>query len=109
MQESIDEKTDQWVIIEQMGHRKLAGRYSFENGLHRVDVPTESGYITKWLGTSAIYEMHAVDEAAARFAARNFEPNPIGVWELQREMRRLQAPAEAEDTIEAYDDWKDEY
>lgn len=104
-----DEKVTQWVIIEMMGHRRIAGRYSVENGLHRVDVPNETGYITKMLGNAAIYEIHFVDEDAARFAARNFEPNPIGVWEMREELKRLKAPAGPGEPVEGWGaEWEDD-
>ena len=99
----MSDKNETWAIVEIMGHTKLAGRYSFENGLHRVDVPTDDPekFHTKLVGGEAIYMVHFCDEAAARMMARQFAPKPIGVYELKAELRRLQAPAAPDEAIEA--------
>lgn len=103
-----------WAIVEIMGHNKMAGRYSFENGLHRVDVPTDDlkKFHTKLVGTGSIYMIHFCDEDAARMMARQFAPKPIGTWELKQEMARLQAPARPGEPVEVAgnvssddDDW----
>lgn len=86
-------KTDLWAILELMGHDRTAGRYSFENGLHRVDVPDESGgFTTEMIGSGAIFRLRFVDEDAARLAAKSVRPQPIGVWELKKELQRLALP-----------------
>jgi len=106
-----EEQTYQWVIVEMMGRTKLAGRYSFENGLHRVDVPTDdpAKFHTKMLGNSAIFQIHFCDEDAARLMARQFRPEPIGVWELRKEMKRLHEPAGAGEVIEGGGDDDDAF
>jgi len=87
------EQITTWAILELMGHDRTAGRYSFENGLHRVDVPAEDGgFTTEMIGSSAIFRLRFVDEAAARLAARSIRPEPIGVWELRKEMLRPGQP-----------------
>lgn len=51
---------DRWVILEAMGHIKVAGRYYVENGLHRVDIPDPSDpehYRTEWYGNAAIFRI----------------------------------------------------
>lgn len=83
-----------WATVELMGHDRTAGRYSFVNGLHRIDVPRPDGsFVTEMLGSGSIFRIRFVDEAAARLAARSLDPQPIGVWELKKELARLNAPA----------------
>lgn len=90
-----------WVIIELMGHDRTAGRYSFENGLHRVDVPQDDcGFVTEMIGSSAIFRLRFVDEDAARLAARSIRPQPINPWELRKEMLRLTEPLTPGETLE---------
>jgi hypothetical protein len=48
------------------------------------------------IGSSAIFRLRFVDEAAARLAARSIRPEPIGVWELKKEMLRLAQPQKGE-------------
>jgi hypothetical protein len=122
-EEALLESSAQWAIIEVMGHGKAAGRYCVENGLHRVDIPQEDGsYHTKYYGNGAIFCITMVDEAAARLVAKQLratEQQPIGVWSLRQELKRLQTPAgpkaviDAEypgqyDSYEEYDDGDDD-
>jgi hypothetical protein len=94
-------RAELWAIVELMGHDKTAGRYTFQDGLHRIDVPRQDGsFVTEMIGNSAIFRLRFVDEAAARMAARSIEPQPIGVWELQKELKRLAAPVQPGETIE---------
>jgi hypothetical protein len=44
------------------------------------------------IGEGAIFRIRFVDEEAARFVARSLQPQPIGVWELRQEIKRLAAP-----------------
>lgn len=90
------EQKEIWVTVELMGHDKTAGRYSFWNGLHRIDVPQEDGnsnsFLTEAIGNDAIFRIRFVDEDTARLAAKQLRPQPIGVWELRKEMLRLAQP-----------------
>lgn len=91
-----------WAMVELMGHDRTAGRYSFVNGLHRIDVPREDGsFVTEMLGAGSIFRIRFVDEDAARLAARSLDPQPIGVWELRKELARLSAPATSGETVES--------
>jgi hypothetical protein len=102
MSDTIEQpKTELWAIVELMGHDKTAGRYTFQDGLHRIDVPRPDGsFVTEMIGNGAIFRLRFVDEAAARMAARSIEPQPIGVWELQKELKRLTVPVQSGETIE---------
>lgn len=91
----------EWVILEAMGHRTTAGRYSFENGLHRVDVPdvspeAEPGAFvsTQRFGGEAIYCITTVDEATARKIARECQVPDAIPFDLRRELRKLAGPGE---------------
>lgn len=95
------EQITTWAILELMGHDRTAGRYSFENGLHRVDVPDGGGgFTTEMIGSSAIFRLRFVDEDAARLAARSIRPQPISPWELRKEMLRLTEPLTPGETLE---------
>lgn len=91
----------EWVILEAMGHRTAAGRYYFENGLHRIDVPDvspgaapDSFVRTERYGGASIYCITSVDEATARTVAKqNTIPEAIP-WDVRRELAKLAAPGE---------------
>lgn len=91
----------EWVILEAMGHRTAAGRYYFENGLHRIDVPDvspdaapDSFVRTERYGGASIYCITSVDEATARTVAKhNAIPEAIP-WDVRRELAKLAAPGE---------------
>jgi hypothetical protein len=87
-----------WAILELMGHRKLAGFVTDDNGLVRIDVYTEDPeslpgsttmapitpppIATQWYGRAAIYCITAsTKEMCLRVAAAN-QPAPVGRWEL---------------------------
>ena len=65
-------QTDQWAIVELMGHAQTAGiiRTSDLGGLLRVDVPMEDGFRTEYYGNAAIYAIRVVSEEIARAFAR---------------------------------------
>jgi len=97
-----------WVILEAMGHIKVAGRYYVENGLHRVDIPDPSDpqlYRTEWFGNAAIFRITPVDELTARkVAASSVIPDAIP-FDVRYQLRQLAAPGE---TIEQMGDMNDE-
>ncbi len=81
----------EWVILEQFGHRRLAG-YATEATIAgqpfvRLDIPaakTEPAR-TQYLAPKSLYAVHPVDEAAARAtAAAVTAPMPVSRWELER-------------------------
>ncbi len=109
---------DRWVILEAMGHIRVAGRYYVENGLHRVDIPDPSDperYRTEWYGNAAIFRITPVDEITARrVAASSVIPDAIP-WDVAHSLKQLAAPQETieqmeEDEIPADEpDWEREY
>lgn len=65
--------SDQWAIVELMGHVQTAGRISRPSdwgGLLRVDVPEGDGYRTEFYGMAAIYCVKLVSEQIARAYAQ---------------------------------------
>ncbi len=94
-----------WAIIELMGHQKIAGRYSEHGPMHRVDVPDDNDefHFSRLYSPQAIYSITFVDEQAAKIAAKALETPAIAIWEVNRELRRLAAPVEARETVEADD------
>ena len=91
----------QWVILEAMGHKSVAGRYYFENGLHRVDIPDvspdagpEDFVRTERYGNAGIYCITSVTESSARVMAQKCQIPSAVPWDIQRQLKRLAAPAE---------------
>lgn len=79
---------DQWCVIEQLGHRRLAGRVRETTiagaGMLRLDVPATDGHgeQTHYLSPGSIYALHPVDEQLARAVAARCRPEPVHRWEL---------------------------
>jgi hypothetical protein len=106
----------EWVIFEALGKKVFAGRYFFENGLHRLDVPIpgeENKFRTHRFGEGAVYCITSVTEESARaVAARCYVPDPVP-WDVVRDiekqvkanlMLQLPAPDDDGDYEEDYDD-----
>lgn len=74
--------TDEWAIVEIMGHLRRAGRISeadrFGARLLRVDVPTgPDEYVTEYFSGSAIYRLRPATEEVARAVAEQLgDPRP---------------------------------
>lgn len=106
----MDQPTEQWAIIELMGHQQIAGRYQeAPGGMHRIDVPDttvdappDSFRFTRLYSPAAIYSITFTDEQSARLAARMLSPKPIAIFGFEAEMRRLAAPAKQTDVLENY-------
>lgn len=106
----MDQPTEQWAIIELMGHQQIAGRYQeAAGGMHRIDVPDTSAdaapdafRFTRLYSPAAIYSITFTDEQSARLAARMLSPKPIAIFGFEAEMRRLAAPAKQTDVLENY-------
>lgn len=92
-----------WVILESMGHGRVAGRYYVENGLHRVDIPDPTElerYRTEWYGNAAIFRITPVDEMTARkVAAQSVIPEAIP-WDVRHQLKQLAAPKETLEMLE---------
>src|SRR5689334_21417089 len=79
---------DEWCIVEQLGHRRLAGRVQeFQlagAGFLRLDVPeTAAGPgRSQFLAPASIFALHPVDEETAKRVAALCRPEPVQAWEL---------------------------
>lgn len=76
-----------WCIVEQLGHKKLAGQVSEDlvagTKMLRVDVPDGDGLITQWIGSGSLYALTPTTEEIARAAAAAWlRPAPVHRWEL---------------------------
>lgn len=80
---------DEWVIVELLGHRKLAGRVREVTlagaGMLRLDVPATDGHgaQTQYIAPGSVYALHPTTEAIAAAAAARFRPAPVQRWELE--------------------------
>ncbi|MDX3106058.1 hypothetical protein [Nonomuraea angiospora] len=88
-----------WVILELLGHRRLAGHVTTEEiagaSFLRIDIPgaADEPPITQFYGPSAIYAITPTSEEIARAAAARSRPRPVQRWEL--EPPRTYEPEEA--------------
>jgi hypothetical protein len=80
-----------WVILELMGHRRLAGWLSEQEiageGFLRLDVPADQGTLlerkaTQFYRPAAVYCITPTTEETARQVAKLGQPAPVRRWEL---------------------------
>ena len=100
-----------WVILELMGHRKLAGYARAQeiagSGFLRLDVPLVSDPDPKAMAASQLYNPKAIycltptTEKIARAVAASVQPAPVARWELPEPER---APQPARDDHHEYQD-----
>jgi hypothetical protein len=78
----------QWCIVEQLGHRRLAGYVTEVQlagaGFLRVDEPpSEHGPgRTQYLAPGSLFAVHPCDEATAHLVAESSRSVPVQPWEL---------------------------
>lgn len=79
-----------WVILELMGHRRLAGHLTEQEiggaSFIRIDVPAEDGagnVATQFYSPAAVYCITPTTEAIARKVAASVQPAPVTAWELR--------------------------
>lgn len=84
----------EWVILELLGHRRLAGLLTEQqiagHGFLRLDVPGESDETwsaSQWYSPASVYCITPTTEEIARKVARQNRPEPATRWELERETR----------------------
>lgn len=103
MTETIPTQNAPWVILESMGHGKVAGRYYFENGLHRVDIPDPTDldrFRTEWYGNAAIFRITPVDETTALAVARGCVIPDALPFDVRYQLQRLVSPQETLELME---------
>ena len=91
------ERFDQWVILELMGHRRLAGHLTEQeiagSGFLRLDIPADAGEgwkATQYYAPGAVYAITPTDESTARLCAAAWVEPPVTEWDLQR-LKRLRS------------------
>ncbi len=89
--ENNDNATEQFAVVEMMGHRKIAGAIKQSElapgALIRVDVFGADGLIerTEHVGSSAIYDITICTEQAAKAAAIAHSPQPSFAYDILRQ------------------------
>lgn len=80
---------EEWVILELMGHRRLAGRLREQEiageGFLRLDVypgPAAEPTATQFYRPGAVYCITPTTEILARRFAARTDPGPVTRWEL---------------------------
>ena len=104
--ENTDEKFAGWVILELMGHRRLAGYLSEQelagHSYLRIDVLGDPP-ATQFYSPGAVYCITPTTEEMARAAAELSSVEPVHRWEL----RALPAPKPGDD--DDREDDRDDY
>lgn len=86
-----------WMVVEFLGHHKLAGFVTEEQKwgqvLLRIDIPTsvkdgKMQFTTQWYGTHALYCATPVNETDAIHLAKQYRPRPFDKFDLHREANR---------------------
>lgn len=82
------EPVEEWGIVQQMGHVKLAGRLSTESrfggSFLRIDVPDtpDTPGFTRLIAPGSLYDVTFTSEQIARAVAGKVQARPIDVYEL---------------------------
>jgi len=91
---SDDKAFEGWVILELMGHRRLAGHLSEEtiggSAFLRIDVPSDPP-ATQFYSPSAVYAITPTSEETARAAANLGRVAPVQRWELPATFEPVEA------------------
>ncbi len=83
-----EQKFEGWVILEQLGHKRLGGYVREETiagrGFLRIDIPDEGEKMqaTQFINPDTIYCITPVTEPMARAVALRNKPTPVERWEL---------------------------
>jgi hypothetical protein len=103
----------EWVIIELLGHRRLAGHLTEQqvagHGFLRLDIPgdNDTTFATQLLSPSSVYAIHPTSEAIARHVAKTNRPEPVARWELPAAEPQYIVDGQPVDR-ESYEAWADE-
>lgn len=104
----------EWVILEQLGHRRLAGHLTEQqiagHGFLRLDIPGDADTVhaTQLLSPASVYAIHPTTEAIARHFAATHRPAPVQRWELPAAAAPEHADA-VEDGPHDYGDDRDDF
>lgn len=98
-----------WCIVEQLGHKRLAGFVSEQvvggTAFIRIDVPGSNGapVATQFLSGQSIYAITPCTEDLARKVAQTCVVQPVTQWDLPRAL----PPASRQDDEDDRDDLDD--
>lgn len=79
-----------WAIIEQLGHKRIAGYVTdvvlAGAGFLRVDIPGGDGKMvaTQFISPQTVYAITPTTEEVARRTAALDQPRPVTAWELRQ-------------------------
>jgi hypothetical protein len=97
------EQTEQFAVVEMMGHRKIAGAIKQSElapgALIRVDVFGANGEVerTEHVGSSAIYDITICSEQTAKAAAIAHNPQPSFAYDIMKPRPDRQLPGFGDD------------
>lgn len=82
-----EKQFDEWVVLELMGHRRLAGKLTEQEvagaSFLRLDMPRADGTtVTQLYGPQTVYCITPTTEEIARAVAIMCEVTPVHRWEL---------------------------
>lgn len=85
----MNERFDEWAILELMGHRKLAGRVTDASiggsSFIRIDVPGEKATVaTQYYSPSSVYCITPTSESVARRVSESNTVEPVTLWEIHK-------------------------
>jgi hypothetical protein len=85
----LENKFDEWAILELMGHRRLAGKVSEAaiggGSFIRIDMPMKDGSTsTQFYSPASIYCITPTTEKIAREVALASQPEPVNRWEFKQ-------------------------
>lgn len=85
----MENKFEEWAILELMGHRRLAGKVTEAaiggGSFIRIDMPMKDGSnSTQFYSPGSIYCITPTTEQIARTIALESQPEPVNRWELKQ-------------------------
>lgn len=105
MSEIPTEESPAWMVVELMGHVKLAGKVCevemFGGKMGRIDIPDieGDGFTTQFFGGQSVYRLTPVTEAVARQVARGNRPAPVNPWDYPKQL-----PARPQSGMDLFDE-----
>lgn len=79
---------DEWLVLELMGHRRIAGHVTEQEvagrGFLRIEIPADDGttFATQFYSPTAVYGFTPVSEETARAFAKGHRPRPVTRFDL---------------------------
>lgn len=84
---SEERKWEGWMIVELLGHRRLAGMVTEEiiagKGMLRLDLPAKNGdFVTQYINPDSVYALTPCEEKIARAFSITSNPMEPYRWQL---------------------------